>query len=158
MVAHVTLSAGLVGLVLASDWWGLRKTCATEVMSEVHLPVVIRAPNVASDSMKASSAFHAYLHASSQRDAAVADTTEARANAPAAYPQHLAKVIKAQNLTVTALSNAMKLQGQAVETVQGELNEMTQTYKTKEQALEEGRTGADFLNEAQDLKMQMAGS
>merc|ERR1719221_339958 len=63
-------------------------------------PVEIHAPNVASDSAKASDAIDAYLHSSSQRDAVWADAMESQVKAPYMYPEHLGRLLTAQNDTL----------------------------------------------------------
>uniref|UniRef100_A0A7R9ZYP1 Uncharacterized protein n=1 Tax=Pyrodinium bahamense TaxID=73915 RepID=A0A7R9ZYP1_9DINO len=148
-----------LGLLVAwGCWWTPGALDLHEVSWATPTPVVIHAPNVASDAIKASSATRRYLDASTQRDSVFENAKEAKSKAPATYPGHLHKVIVAQNSTLQALDDLVKLQAKAVETTQGELEAVKAEYQQKAQELDTGRLGADFQSEAEDLKMRMAES
>uniref|UniRef100_A0A7S1RIW9 Uncharacterized protein n=1 Tax=Alexandrium catenella TaxID=2925 RepID=A0A7S1RIW9_ALECA len=128
-----------------------------EVSAATASPVVIHAPNVATDSMKASAAIREYLDASKERDSVVRRAREARQEAPAAYAEHLGRVQAAQNSTTTALDAASGLQARAAGAAQSELRALESEYQAKAQRLAAGRAGADFGAEARDLKLRLAG-
>mmetsp|Transcript_41644 Transcript_41644/g.120631 ORF Transcript_41644/g.120631 Transcript_41644/m.120631 type:complete len:176 (-) Transcript_41644:58-585(-) len=152
------LSIGLAAIFLATSREHLCFANAlerSEANAATPTPTVIHAPNVASDSMKASGAIRGYLEASKARDSVYQSAVEARSMAPAMYGEHLGRVLKAQNSTLTALDKAATFQATAVDTAQTELRDLQTEYGQKEQDLASGRTGADFGAEAQDLKLRM---
>jgi|Transcript_35883 hypothetical protein len=126
------------------------------LMSQAQAQVVIVAPNVATDEMKATAAIAGYYDVSAKRDKALDNALK---SAPRTYQGHLNKLLDHQGKTLEALDKALDFQAKSsakaissaksAEGVYGEAGSKTVANT------ETGRMGADFKAEAADLKLSM---
>mmetsp|Transcript_92340 Transcript_92340/g.183367 ORF Transcript_92340/g.183367 Transcript_92340/m.183367 type:complete len:153 (-) Transcript_92340:63-521(-) len=145
--------AGLC-LVLAAP----HKAHALTAWADPPKRTVIHKPNVDTPAQKASKAMSTYMDASKKRDGIWEQAVDSKEKAPAMYPSHLGKLVKANDAASEALEKATELQGKAVDTVQKELKDLTKKYEGKEKDLKGARYGEDFKAEAASLKLKMSGA
>jgi len=132
--------------------------CCTALKLDAPVPkkAKIVAPNIANDHMKASKAISKYMASSKDTTEAWKDVVDSKKVAPASYPAQLTNLKESQKDTIKSIADMKKAAEKASDLAIKEQKEAEKTYKAKAKALTEGRTGADFEDEAKKLKSKMA--